>query len=52
MSAEQVKKAAALYSTGLSVAAVADSLGANSSHVWRVLKREGVPTRDSHGRQQ
>lgn len=47
---EEVERMIALYRSGLSLAAVGDSIGVNASTVLRHLRSNGVPTRTAHGR--
>lgn len=50
-SAEQVAEMVRLYESGLSLAKVADRTGFSGKTVLNYLRAEGIPTRDSHGRE-
>lgn len=47
---EVARRAAELYATGLSLAAVGREIGHDAGTVLRLLERQGVPRRDTHGR--
>lgn len=46
---EEVERMITLYQSGLSLAAVGESIGVNASTVLRHLRDNGVPTRTSQG---
>jgi transposase-like protein len=50
MTDREVSEAARLYKQGRSLARVGRQLGFDHTTIWKVLKRDGVPMRYSHGR--
>jgi transposase-like protein len=50
LSPEQVQAAMDLYGAGWSLARIGHRFGCDHSVVLRVLRRAGVPRRNSHGR--
>ena len=48
---DEIAQAAALYTHGLSLAAIGQHLGRDHTVVWHAIIRAGVPMRDSHGRE-
>jgi len=49
--ADQIAEMVRLYESGLSLAKVADRTGFSVKTVLNYLRAEGIPTRDSHGRE-
>ncbi|WP_369410824.1 helix-turn-helix domain-containing protein [Kribbella voronezhensis] len=50
MSSAEIREAARLYGTGLSLAEVGKRMGRGYSTIHKALHRAGVRLRDTHGR--